>query len=161
VDLAAGLGFGRDDLISPTAADAGIWTRGAVRPMPPGLVMGVPRDVTHLGDSGIISPEGVARAARERDLPMFDPGDDVGVGALVRERFGDEVFERFVDPLMGGVHAGRSELLSTRVAVPQLLAAAQSGRSLVESLPAPPPSSDPVFYAVRSGLGDVIAAAEK
>jgi oxygen-dependent protoporphyrinogen oxidase len=161
IDLAARVGFATDELISPTAADAGIWTRGAVRQMPAGLVMGVPRSADHLGDTGIISADGVARAAAERELPPLDVGDDIGMGDLVRRRFGEEVFERLVDPLMGGVHAGRSELLSAAVAMPQLLAAARSGRSLSESLPVPPPSSDPVFYTVQSGLGDVIDAAGK
>ncbi|HVT76975.1 MAG TPA: protoporphyrinogen oxidase [Acidimicrobiales bacterium] len=156
IDLAARVGFTRDDLISPTAADAGIWTRGEVRQMPSGLVMGVPRSAEHLGDTGIISAEGVARAARERELPVPDVGDDVGMGELVRQRFGEEVFERLVDPLMGGVHAGRSELLSTAVAVPQLLAAARSGRPLMDALPVPAPSSDPVFYSVRAGLGEIV-----
>jgi oxygen-dependent protoporphyrinogen oxidase len=161
IDLAARVGFPTSELISPTAGDAGIWTRGAVRQMPPGLVMGVPRSADHLGDTGIISAEGVARAAQERDLAPFDVGDDIGMGDLVRRRFGEEVFERLVDPLMGGVHAGRSELLSTAVAMPQLLAAARSGASLSESLPVPPPSSDPVFYTVQFGLGDVIDAVAK
>jgi oxygen-dependent protoporphyrinogen oxidase len=143
IDLAARVGFATADLISPTAADAGIWTRGAVRQMPAGLVMGVPRTADHLGDTGIITAEGVARAAQERDLPPTEVGDDIGLGDLVRRRFGDEVFERLVDPLMGGVHAGRSELLSTAVAVPQLLAAARSGRSLGDSLVVPPPRTIP------------------
>jgi oxygen-dependent protoporphyrinogen oxidase len=132
-----------------------------VRQMPGGLVMGVPRTADHLGDTGIISAAGVARAAQERELPPLDVQDDIGMGDLVRRRFGEEVFERLVDPLMGGVHAGRSELLSTAVAVPQLLAAARSGRSLSESLPVPSPSPDPVFYSVRSGLEDVVAAVAK
>lgn len=159
IDFAARLGFARDQLISPTAADAGIWTRGAIRRMPPGLVMGVPRNAEGLGDTGIISPAGVARAAQERDLPPTVVGDDVAMGAIVRERFGDEVQDLLVDPLMGGVHAGRSDLLSAAVAVPQLLAAARSGKSLGESLPVAPPSNDPVFFTVTAGLGAVVEAA--
>jgi oxygen-dependent protoporphyrinogen oxidase len=62
---------------------------------------------------------------------------------------------------MGGVHAGRSELLSTAVAAPQLLAAGRKGRSLMASLPEAPPSTDPVFLTVASGLGEVIDAAAK
>ena len=161
IELAARVGFARDELIAPTAADAGIWTRGAVRRMPSGLVMGVPRTADNLGDTGIISPEGVARAAQERDMPPTEVGDDVGMGDLVRHRFGEEVFERLVDPLMGGVHAGRSELLSSAVAVPQLLSAARSGRSLMESLPAPAPSSEPVFLTAPTGLEDVVSGVAK
>ncbi len=157
IDLAERLGFG-DALIAPTVTEAGIWSYDAVRTMPAGLVLGVPRTLDGLAASGIISPEGLERAAREPALAATDVGDDIGMGDLVERRYGREVFERLVDPLMGGVHAGRSELLSTEVAAPQLLAAARNG-SLMQSLPDPPPSSDPVFLTVASGLGDLIGAA--
>jgi oxygen-dependent protoporphyrinogen oxidase len=159
IDLATRLGFG-DALIAPTSGEAGIWSYGAVRPMPKGLVLGVPRSVDGLDESGIVSADGVARAAQEREVPPTDVGDDIGRGALVARRYGTEVFERLVEPLMGGVHAGRSELLSTAVAAPQLLAAARAG-SLMDSLPVAPPSTDPVFFTVASGLGELIDAATK
>ncbi|HUR77479.1 MAG TPA: protoporphyrinogen oxidase [Acidimicrobiales bacterium] len=157
IDLAARLGFG-DSLIAPTATEAGIWSRGTVRPMPKGLVLGVPRSIEGLAESGILSAEGVSRAAQEPGLPPTVVGEDIGMGELVRLRYGDEVFERLVDPLMGGVHAGRSELLSTAVAAPQLLAAARAG-SLMASLPEAPPSTAPVFLTPAGGLGNLIDAA--
>jgi protoporphyrinogen/coproporphyrinogen III oxidase len=160
IDLATQLGFG-DALVAPAATEAGIWSRGAVRKMPSGLVLGVPRSLKGLAASGIVSRAGIARAALDRVLPATKVGDDIGMGDLVHRRFGREVQQRLVDALMGGVHAGRSELLSTAIAAPQLLAAARNGRSLMASLPEPPPSSDPVFLTVASGLGDVVDAAVK
>ena len=45
------------------------------------------------------------RAARRR--PLAD-GDDVSVGDLVAARLGDEVVDRLVEPLLGGVYAGHA-----------------------------------------------------
>ncbi len=158
IDLATRLGLG-DQLTPPTAGEAGIWSRGAVRAMPKGLVLGVPRELKGLAASGIVSRAGILRAQLDRVLPTTPVGDDVAMGDIVRKRFGREIQERLVDPLMGGVHAGRSDVLSTAVASPQLLAAARKGGSLMKALPVAPPSSDPVFFTIRSGLGDLIDAA--
>ncbi len=158
IDLAQRLGL-RDALVAPTAGDAGIWSRGKVRTMPKGLVLGVPRELRGLARSGIVSRVGVARAALDRVLPTTKVGDDIAMGELVQRRFGREVQERLVDALMGGVHAGRSDLLSSAVAAPQLLAAARKGGSLMRALPVAPPSTDPVFLTVANGLGDLIDAA--
>jgi oxygen-dependent protoporphyrinogen oxidase len=158
IELAKRLGLG-DQLTPPTAGEAGIWSRGAVRTMPKGLVLGVPRELTGLARSGIVSRAGLLRAALDRVLPTTKVGDDVAMGEIVRKRFGREVQERLVDPLMGGVHAGRSDLLSSAVASPQLLAAARKGGSLMKALPATPPSTDPVFFTIASGLGTLVDAA--
>jgi oxygen-dependent protoporphyrinogen oxidase len=160
IDLCRRLGVG-DGLVAPATVEAAVWSRGAVRKLPTGLVLGVPRSTKGLAESGIVSRTGVLRAALDRVLPRTNVGDDIGVGDLVRRRFGAEVHERLVDPLLGGIHAGRSELLSAAVAAPQLLEAARGARSLMEALPAPPPSTDPVFLTVPTGLGDVIDAAQR
>src|SRR5207244_10186466 len=91
-------------------------------------------------------------------------GGDPSVGDVVSARFGRAVHQRLVDPLVGGIHAGRSELLSVTATTPQLAAAvaatsAESGsRSLMLGLRrqrqnAPPAAPGaPVFLTVRSGL---------
>ena len=158
IDLCTRLGFG-DALVAPATGEAAVWSRGAIRKLPQGLVLGVPRSLKGLAESGIVSRAGVWRAALDRVLPTTRVGDDISVGDLVRARFGGEVQDRLVDPLLGGIHAGRSDLLSSAVAAPQLLDAARRGRSLMASLPTAPPSTDPVFLTVPAGLGDVVDAA--
>src|SRR5205085_4771306 len=64
-------------------------------------------------------------------------------------------------PLRGGMPAGRRELVGAAVAARRLLAAARGARSLMDALPAAPPSTDPVFLTVPSGLGDVVDAAQR
>ncbi|MCZ0970558.1 FAD-dependent oxidoreductase [Streptomyces albulus] len=55
VDLARAVGLG-DRLQPPGTATASLWTRGALRPMPKGHMMGVPGDLGPLAASGVLSP---------------------------------------------------------------------------------------------------------
>ena len=90
IDLAKRLGFGKG-LVAPAASEAGVWSRGKVRTLPKGLVLGVPRSLGGLARSGIVGPGAVARAAMDRIKPATELGDDFAVGELVRERFGRSV----------------------------------------------------------------------
>ncbi|MBT2472641.1 FAD-dependent oxidoreductase, partial [Streptomyces sp. ISL-66] len=67
LELARAVGLG-EDLQPPATATAHLWTRGALRPMPRGHVMGVPGDVGPLAASGVLSAEGLARIGAEAGL---------------------------------------------------------------------------------------------
>jgi protoporphyrinogen/coproporphyrinogen III oxidase len=145
IDLARELGA---EVVHPTPATSGLWSRGALRDLPRSL-MGVPFDLDQLAASGVLSPAGLARAAAET---TGDPGDDVSVGDLVAARLGDEIVDRLVEPLLGGVYAGHARHISAAAAVPQLLAMARRG-SLLEQASAVPASIAPVFAALPGGMG--------
>jgi oxygen-dependent protoporphyrinogen oxidase len=136
------------EVVHPTAATSAVWSRGALRTMPRSL-MGVPFDLDQLAASGVLSPEGLARAAAETDTSV---GDDVSVGDLVAARLGDELVDRLVEPLLGGVYAGHARRISAAAALPQLLAMARRG-SLLEQAAAIPASTAPVFAALPGGMG--------
>lgn len=149
VGLAAEIGA---ELVHPTTATSGVWSRGALRELPRSL-MGVPFDLDQLAASGVLSPEGLARATSETPAgTAAEVGDDVSVGDLVASRLGDEIVERLVEPLLGGVYAGHARRISAAAAVPQLLAMARRG-SLLEQAAALPTSSSPVFAALPGGMG--------
>lgn len=131
VELATAAGLG-DRLQPPATATASVWTRDALRPMPKGHVMGVPGDPSAL--SGVLSPEGLARIAEERDLTPTAVGDDVAVGSYVADRLGREVVDRLVEPLLGGVYAGDAYRISMRAAVPQLFEAVKEGGPLLDGV---------------------------
>lgn len=141
VALAAGLGL---PIEHPTLASSRIWTRDALRPLPRSL-MGVPLDLRELADSGVLSPEGLARAG---EVPPPAPVEgDVSVGDLVDARYGPEVTDRLVEPLLGGVYAGRARQISARAAVPQLITLAEGGSVMA------PPADTPVFAGIAGGMG--------
>jgi oxygen-dependent protoporphyrinogen oxidase len=115
---AAGLS---DSLVPAGVTSSAIYTRGALRRLPRRQYMGVPADIDELAATGVVSAGGIARAKAESALP---PGDqDVSVTDYISSRLGAEVVDRLVDPLLGGVYAGRSEDLSFRATLAPLAAA--------------------------------------
>ncbi|MER7922038.1 protoporphyrinogen oxidase [Streptomyces sp. NPDC096057] len=154
-----------DHLRTPATATAAIWTRGALRPMPKGHVMGVPGTASAL--AGVLSAEGLHRIERDADLPRTEVGDDVAVGEYVAARLGREVVDRLVEPLLGGVYAGDAYRISMRSAVPQLYQAAKTHTSLTEAVrgiqerAAAAEQTGPVFMGVQGGVGRLpLAVAE-
>ncbi|WP_248580486.1 protoporphyrinogen oxidase [Nocardioides sp. InS609-2] len=146
VELARELGL---PVVHPTSATSRVWSRGELRPLPRSL-MGVPFDLDELAASGVLSADGLARARAEVVTPWS--GDDVSVGDLVAARLGDEVVDRLVEPLLGGVYAGRAFEISVLAAMPQLAAMAGRG-SLTEQAAAIVASDVPVFAGIEGGMG--------
>ncbi|MFB7260126.1 protoporphyrinogen oxidase [Streptomyces nojiriensis] len=167
VALAEAVGLG-EAVQAPATTTAHLWTRGALRPMPRGHVMGVPGDLGPLAASGVLSAEGLARIEAERTLPPTEIGDDVAVGAYVAARLGREVVDRLVEPLLGGVYAGDAYRISMRAAVPQLFEAARTHallgdgvRELQRRAQASPQQAGPVFAGIDGGIGRLpVAVAE-
>src|SRR5260221_5625965 len=147
---------GRGGAAPPTAA--GIGTRGHRRPLPKRQLMGVPADLGELEASGILSPAGMARARDDLLLPPTARDGDVPVASHVGARFGQELVDRLVDPLLGGVYAGRADELSYEATLAGLAQASRQHRSLAAAaaslLPAPgSPPGPPVFTTLSGGLG--------
>ena len=102
-------------------------------PLPRRQVMGVPADLAELAGSGPAVGDGMARARQDLDLPATARDGDVPVAAYVAARFGHEVVDRLVDPLLAGVYAGRSEELSFEATLPALAAESRKHASLAEA----------------------------
>ncbi len=154
VRLARSAGLG-DRLVHPETTSANLWSRGQMRPMPRTL-MGVPTDARGLAESGVISKAGLARVTLDAVLPATRLGDqDVSVGWLIEERFGREVLDRLVEPLLGGVYAGHAREISARAAVPQVVALLDRDKSMMRAAAAATAvtSDVPVFAGIEGGLG--------
>ena len=81
----SGLG---DDLEARRDARRGVWTRGELRPIPSGTVMGVPVDLRALARTGLLTAAGARpRAASTPGCPAPRLAGDVAVGD-VRRRAG-------------------------------------------------------------------------
>jgi oxygen-dependent protoporphyrinogen oxidase len=149
------------DRMAPGTTSSAIWTLGALRPLPRRQFMGVPADLAELTRSGVVSDAGAARASQELELPPVTRDGDVPVAAFVGARFGAEVVDRLVDPLLGGVYAGRSCDLSFDATMPVLAAASRRYRSLAEAAGSllPPSggtrSGGSVFTTLSGGLGQL------
>ena len=150
VELAAELGV---PLVHPASRSSQLWTRGELRPLPRTL-LGVPLDPEALAASGVLSDEGLARAAHETVLPLGD--QDVSVAELIGSRLGHEVVDRLAEPLLGGVYAGHVDNLSAQAAIPQVVSLLRAHGSLLAAARAVRAASDaPVFAGVEGGLGAI------
>ncbi|HET9998205.1 MAG TPA: protoporphyrinogen oxidase [Nocardioides sp.] len=149
VDLARDLGM---RVVHPATTSSSVWTHGALRPLPRS-VMGVPGDVEQVAGSGVLSDAGVERLRHETPGRPLADGEDVSVGELVASRLGDEVVDRLVEPLLGGVYAGHARLLSARATVPQLVAWSGEASLVTAAARAGSAAPGPVFAGIVGGLG--------
>jgi protoporphyrinogen/coproporphyrinogen III oxidase len=146
-----------------------VWSRGKLRRLPPRTMFGMPARLSPLLRSRLLSPAGVFRAGLDLVLPRQRLPADTSLAELLRPRFGPELLERLVEPLVGGIHAGPVDQLSARSTVPDIDALARANRSLYlalrrrrratattsagkGSVPAP------AMLSLGPGLGQLVAA---
>ena len=159
IALAKQVGLGRD-IVFPASSGAGLWVRGRIRPMPPSI-MGVPTDIRALAASGVLPISALLRLPLEPMKPETTFENDVSVGAYVEARLGREVVDTLVEPLLGGVYAGRADALSLRSTVPTLYREVRQERSLVRAAARVSRSGSretgarrgPVFAGISGGVG--------
>jgi len=152
------------DVVHPVTTAASVVVDGVVRPLPAGTVMGVP---TQAGPVRAVLGEEAARAVRaEPDRPGEPLTEDVAVGDYVGRRLGRVFVDRLVDPLLGGVYAGRADGLSLQATMPGLFAALRESGSLVMAARAAQGAAGrgdgqpagPVFGTLAAGLGTLPGA---
>lgn len=153
------------ELTSPASNRAYLYSYGALRRIPADNVLGVPLDLDALAASGIVSDRAVTRAREDLvrttdDVTdrLAERGEDESIGALIRRRLGDEINDRVVDPLIGGIYAGSTDQLSLESTAPIFAGAAALDGSLIRALRrtrvAPTGvNTTPVFYSHPRGVG--------
>jgi protoporphyrinogen/coproporphyrinogen III oxidase len=160
LNLAEELGV-RTDVVHPAGAAATVRAGGRTQRLPGGTVMGVPAEADSV--AGVLSDAGIAAVRAEADMPPIELGGaDISVGDLLRARVGDEVVDRLVEPLLGGVYAGDANRLGLRATVPALAKALDDGAGWITAaaraaLPTPKPGApQPVFGAFRDGYRELL-----
>jgi len=156
-DLAERVGLG-DALRHPAPVPAALAVGGRLVPVPRGTVMGIPTDPAAVTD--IAGP--VSEADQDAGRPLLGTDEDIAVGALVRKRLGERVVDLLVDPLLGGVYAGRADELSLAATVPALAAACRTEHTLTGAarvaLAQRTAAGGPVFATIEGGMSRLVDA---
>ena len=150
--LAREVGLG-DTLVAPESGRAAVWFH-ELHDIPQGLLLGMPTDVLALARSNLITWPAKLRAATEPFRRRSSVSPD-SLGGYVRTRFGNQVHERLVDPLVGSIYAADTDRFSL-AAVPQIHDLATRSRSILVAgrrMPKPTATAGPVFYAPSGGMG--------
>lgn len=123
--------------------------RGALRPLPEGLAMGLPRSFSQMAGTKLLSPWGKLRAGLDLLLPSHRD-EAVSVGELVGRRLGAEVKDRLVEPIVGGIYGGDIDELDAQVIMPSL---AKVKGSLIRAMAlAPRPAAAMPLRAPSAGM---------
>lgn len=137
-----------------------LYSRRRLHPLPRDTLSGIPSSPESM--AGLVDAETLARIAGEPSRPLdFEPGSDPALGALVADRFGEQVVACSVDPLIGGVYAGSAATVGLRSAVPGLASVLDEGASsLTEAVrrALPATTGAPVFGAITGGYQVLVNA---
>jgi oxygen-dependent protoporphyrinogen oxidase len=168
IELSKDLGL-EDELVgtNPKAKKTYILHNGRLHRMPPGLVLGIPTQLTPFIRTGLISIAGKARAALDLVLPRRTDPSDESLGDFLERRLGKEVLDHIAEPLLAGIYAGDTHSLSLKTTFPQFRAIEQKHRSLILGMIASkknaPDTSDvpeiakkSIFLTYKTGLKTLV-----
>lgn len=147
-----------EEIIEANKSTTKILTPKGLRPLPTGVGPAGPTRLRPVIASRVLSPLGITRAALEPIIPSGDRSHDVGVGPFITRRFGREVTERLVDPLLGNLHAGDISCLSLNAATPHVATQAQQHRSLLLAQRKRRLSGAPSFISFPGGLTTLVSS---
>jgi oxygen-dependent protoporphyrinogen oxidase len=154
--------LGLDEQLEPIAeSGAWLWSRGQLNELPKGLVLGVPTTLESITGFRGVGWRGHLAARRDALLPArLQVGADATIGEITRAKLGRELSYHFIEPMIGGIQAGRIDQLSAKSVFPALYGAAQKGGSLMRAIRPPEvtPDSTPVFYSLLEGVGSLPTA---
>ena len=158
LELASLVGLG-EDLVHPATGDAYIW-HDELHDIPANTVLGVPASLRSIWSTPIYSPRGKLRASIEPLLPRSRGRSSTSLGEAIRARCGDEVLERVVDPLVGGIYATDTDEFSVH-SMPQLdelIAGRGSLMAGARRMLSTRRDSGPVFGAPHGGMYSLVTA---
>lgn len=163
--LAEDLGIS-DQLVSNATGQAYILVNDGLHPIPGGSVMGIPTQISPFVTSGLFSWSGKLRAAGDFILPKSSVNADQSVGQFLRRRFGGEVVENLIEPLLAGIYSGDIDKMSLQATFPQFYKLEQEHRSLIigskKTTPKQPvnKSKEGIFRTFKNGLETIVEAIE-
>lgn len=122
-----------NSLIQSNPGASWLWGKNGLRVLPSGVGPSGPRHLRPVLEAKVLSVKGLLRAGLEPLIPRSKLGGDVAIGSFLRNRFGSEVADRLLDPILGSLHSGNIYKLSLRAVAPELAQIADSRKSIMIS----------------------------
>ncbi len=156
--------LGLDDQLVPTRQETRqsfILRDGVLTALPEGMSGLVPRRVRDLLGSPLLSKRGSVRACLERFVRSRANGREESIREFATRRYGSEMAERIVEPLLSGIYAGDGRKLSAAAAIPQLYEMEKKFGSVSRGLRARTNGSNgktavSPFVSLAEGMGSLI-----
>ena len=142
------------------ASGAWIYLRGHLEKIPTGLVLGVPTRWAQLRSMKYLSRRAKMGALRDLLLPRrLHATEEFTIGEILRSKLGNALVDELIEPMIGGIQAGRVDELSAEEVFPALDSAARKGGSLMRAIRPVPPTTpvtpSPIFFSLQDGVGSL------
>ncbi|MGI2329416.1 protoporphyrinogen oxidase [Planococcus sp. YIM B11945] len=164
--LAKELGI-ESKLVAGASGQWSIMAEDRLQPIPDGTMMGIPTKLGAFLASDLCSWSGKVRAAGDLVMPKLSSYRDQALGAFMRKRFGQELVENLIEPLLSGVYGSDIDRISLEAAFPEYLEVEHRHRSLVLGMKKTKAaiaelSSDKAgFQTFQGGMQTLVEALEK
>ncbi len=158
-ELIEALGF-QSEIITreASAARSYIATHERLVPMPPGLFSFGPGAAAALMASPLLSAKGKLRLACEPSVAARRDESDESVASFIERRFGRELLDRVIEPVLGGIYGASADRLSANVVLARLVELERSHGSLAAAtLLGARRASDavPTMVSLERGMGSL------
>ena len=139
--------------------------RGQLCEVPPGFTLMSPSRIYPVLRTPLLSWKGKLRLAAEILVPRKKDQADESLTAMATRRFGQEAYERLIQPLIGGIYTADPEKLSMAATMPQFAEMEREFGSLIRGVRKAaqnkPPASGArygMFVAPQGGMTDLVDA---
>ena len=161
-ELAYEVGLG-DTLVRNQTGQAYIYAKNKLSPVPKGTMLGVPMELSPLLTTDLVSWTGKLRAGLDFLKPAMPLYKDISVGEFFRARFGDDLLEHMIEPLLAGVYGTDIDKLSLMSTYPNFKETEEEYGSLMKGLmavkkdkPAASKKKTGAFLQFKDGLQSFI-----
>ncbi|GGJ92101.1 protoporphyrinogen oxidase [Lentibacillus kapialis] len=159
-----------DQLVRNGTGQSYVLVHNKLHKIPKGSYMGVPVNVRPFLSSGIFSATGKLRAGMDLVLSKGKTGDQ-SLGGFFRRRFGNELVENLIEPLLSGIYAGDLDDMSIMATFPNFYQLEQKHRSLLKGLQKTMPDKKSqgkstgkkqgMFYSFENGMETLVESLEE
>lgn len=152
-----------NQLIYNETGQAYVYSRGKLHTIPAGSYMGIPVDEKPFMTSELISTADKRRVLEEAIIPKGKNMADQSLGYFLRRRFGDELVDNMLEPLLSGIYSSDIDQMGLMSTFPRFYDLEQTYDSVLRGLRETMPSSQistgkkpAQFVSLKGGLGRVI-----
>lgn len=117
-DLIKEVGLG-NTLVRNATGESFIYDKGRMSPIPGGSIVGIPTEFLPFAKSTLLSWNGKFRALQDYVKKPYPTNGDVSMGEFFRYHLGQELVDKLIEPLLGGIYGGDIYKLSLDATFPE------------------------------------------
>lgn len=154
-----------DRLIRNQTGQAYVLVQDQLHSIPAGSYMGIPIEEGPFMASDLLTSSGKERVLKEKAIPKGVPTETESLGRFLRRRFGDELVENVLEPLLSGIYSSDIDQMDLMSTFPNFYELEQQYGSILRGLRETMPErrkgtgqKSGQFVALPHGMDDITAA---